>query len=300
MQVHFGLELLQPEWTECLACLGAFDGVHVGHREVLRHAVETANDKNIPSVLVTFDQNPAAILAPEKCPPYIASLRSNLCQFERAGVSVAVVLKFDLALSQTSAEDFFESILKKRIRANGFVVGHDFTFGKDRGGSAQWLAARSETTVVPPFLVDGERVSSSGIRGMISSGDIQAANRLLGRPFLIEGVVVAGQRLGRTLGFPTINIARSFNQVNLADGVYAGECETPLGSFKAAISIGARPTVDESRTIEAYLLDYPGETLYGQSVALSVSQRLRGQVKFDSLEQLKSQMASDVVLVSRV
>jgi riboflavin kinase/FMN adenylyltransferase len=145
------------------------------------------------------------------------------------------------------------------------------------------------------------RVSSSAIRRAIETGDLDTATALLGRAFEIPGIVVQGQQLGRKLGYPTANLARSFDQVFPLDGVYAGSCETPFGEFAAAVSIGDRPTLgDEAKTIEAYLLDYPGEELYGQAVTLKLVKRLRGQEKFDSLDALKQQMDQDVRLVEHV
>lgn len=300
MQIHFGIESLRPEWRSCVACIGAFDGVHLGHQEVIRTAVKAAREKGLPAVLVTFHQNPAAILAPDKCPPSIASLAGNLREFERNGLDLALILRFDRELSEMSADAFYEQVLHQTLRAAAYVIGHDFTFGKNRGGNAEWLAERAETTIVPPFQIEGTRVSSSAIRRLLQSGEIAAANALLGHPFEIEGVVVAGQKLGRELGFPTANLARSFNQVTPADGVYAGRCITPYGEFAAAVSIGVRPTIDSLSTVEAYLLDYPGESLYGHSIRVLLTERLREQRKFDSLQELRNQIASDVAAVSHV
>ena len=151
---------------------------------------------------------------------------------------------------------------------------------------------------MPAFEVDAHLVSSSSIRRDISSGQLEPAAAWLGRPFAIEGVVVHGAQLGRKLGYPTANIGRSFDQITPSEGVYAGEAHTKHGRYLAAISIGGRPTIDAtSRTLEAYLLDYKGESLYGTSITLDIWRKLRDQVKFDDLEALKEQMAKDVVAV---
>jgi len=299
MHVHFGVDLLEPEWRESVVCIGTFDGVHLGHQEVIRHAVSRARAEGLPCVLTTFDRHPAAILAPERCPPTIASLQSNLGHFEKLGVSVAVVLTFDRALSQTSAKEFFEHVIKLKFHARAIVLGHDFAFGKNRQGTPAWLREHIETEVLPPFEIGGVRVSSSAIRRAVQDGRVEDAAALLGRPFEIPGIVVAGHRLGRELGYPTANLARSFNQVTPADGVYAGECETAFGRFSAAISIGVRPNIDALRTIEAFLIDYPGNELYGTAVRLFVDNRIREQRLFPTLEELKHQMALDVAQVSR-
>lgn len=301
MQVHFGTELLVPEWQGAVACIGTFDGVHLGHREVISRAIEIGRDREMPVAIVTFDRHPAMILRPESCPKPISSLAGNIRIFESLGASLALILPFDLALSKTSAAEFFQNVLCDRLRSATVVVGHDFAFGHNREGTADWLRKRIETTVVPPFMADGIRVSSTRIREAISLGDFRTANRLLGRSWAMAGIVVAGQKLGRTIGFPTINLARSFDQIMPRDGIYAGRCETPFGEFKAAISVGFRPTVGgDRRAVEAYLLDYPGDSLYGRAVRLRFAERVRDEAKFDSIEEMKKQIVRDVEQVARI
>lgn len=295
MHVHFGLDHLVAEWPRALVCIGTFDGVHLGHRAVIARSVEKARAQGTPCVLVTFDRHPAAILAPDKAPLAIGSIEDNLAQFAALGVDVALVLPFTRELADTSADDFFEQVLKQSIRADSIVVGHDFAFGHDRVGTPDWLHEKIETEMVPPFLVEGERVSSSSIRRAVTNGRVEDAARLLGRPFSIPGVVVHGQKLGRQLGFPTANLARSFRQVMPADGIYSGEFIFGGGSYPSAISIGVRPTVDgTTRTIEAFLIDYKGEEFYGQSASLTLVKRIRDEQRFESIDLLKEQMARDV------
>ncbi len=298
MQVHVGLDLLNVEWIRSVACIGTFDGVHLGHRCVIETTVARAQDRGLPSVVITFDRHPASVLAPERCPQPIASLSSNLERFAQIGVNLALVLPFTRQLADTPAEEFFESVIQERVRADLVVVGHDFAFGHDRLGTPAWLESRIATEVVPPFEVQGTRVSSSAIRRAIVEGRMEDAERWLGHPFAIEGVVVHGAQLGRKLGYPTANLARTFAQVTPAEGVYAGLAKTDRGDFLAAISIGGRPTIDAtSRTFEAYLLDYKGESLYGTSMTLEIQRKLRNQIKFNDLEALKEHMAKDVAAV---
>lgn len=295
MQTHFGIDLLEPEWSRSVACIGTFDGVHLGHREVIASAVAKATERGLPAVVITFDRHPAAILAPDKCPLAVASIRSNLEQFAAMGVALSLVLPFDRHLADTSAEDFLHNVVQSAVKADLLVVGHDFAFGHDRVGTPNWLQDRIETIVVPPYELDGVRVSSSAVRRAVSDGRMEDANRWLGRPFSVEGVVVHGAAMGRKLGYPTANLARSFRQATPADGVYVGTARTDHGIYRAAISVGVRPTIDATtRTIEAYLLEYGGDSLYGKPLALDFERRLRDQVKFDSLEALKEQMALDV------
>lgn len=295
MLVRFGADALGAEWPACVVCVGTFDGVHLGHQRVISAAVEAARKAELPAVVLTFDRHPMAVLAPDRCPPAVGTLGVDLDQFRNLGVAAVVVLRFDAALANTSAEEFFEAILVQRLRAEQVVVGHDFAFGKGRAGTPDWLESRIPTSTVPPFQIDGERVSSSRIRQAIADGNVETATRLLGRPWILEGIVVSGQKLGRTLGFPTVNLAQAGPQVLPRDGVYAGRAEAPDGRYGAAIGVGVRPTVGGGpRTIEAFLLDYSGEDLYGAPIQLSFCQRLRDEAKFDSVEALKAQMELDV------
>ncbi len=294
MQVHFGLDGLLADWASSIACIGVFDGVHLGHQAVIREAVSWSESIGSPAVLITFDRHPLAVLAPERCPQAVGTVRANLSEFERLGVSICVVLSFNEELRQTSAEDFLRTCLIEGLRAKGAVVGQDFAFGRGREGTAEWLSSRIDTRVVPPLLLDGARVSSTAIRLAIGEGRVEDAARLLGRPFAFEGIVVEGEKVGRQLGFPTANLARSSDQVVPADGVYAGSCATPFGEFRAAISVGVRPTFDgRSRTIEAHLIDYPGTNLYGKPVVFRLESRLRAQERFDDGERLAEQMKLD-------
>jgi riboflavin kinase/FMN adenylyltransferase len=295
MRVHFGTETLEPEWPDAVVCVGTFDGVHLGHQRLILTAVEQARALEVPCGLVTFDRHPSALLAPDRQPTMIATLEQNLERFAALGVAVAVVLAFDRSLSETPAEVFLNEFLRARMRAGAMVVGHDFAFGKGREGNPVWLAERIPTTVAEVVEIDGLRVSSTQVRRAIADGDVSRAARLLGRPFRFAGIVVGGQKLGRTLGYPTINLARSARQSIPADGVYAGIALTPMGRYSAAIGIGSRPAVGGgARTVEAYLLDYPGGSLYGQAVELDFLVRLREERDFSSLEALAEQMARDV------
>lgn len=295
MIVHVGHESIHAEWRESVVCIGTFDGVHLGHRALLGKTVELAGERKCPSVAVTFDRHPMATLAPGREPLAISTLGQNLEMMSRSGVAAVVVLPFDHSLAQMEAETFFEEIVREKLKGAAVVVGHDFAFGHGRRGTPEWLSERIETTVVEALEVEGVRVSSSVIREAVRTGDLDRASNYLDRPFAIDGTVVAGDKLGRTLGYPTINLARSQKQVLPPEGVYVGFAHTRHGGFLAAVSIGTRPTVDGADLrIEAFLLDYPGTEIYGTSVRLEVWAMVREQVKFDDLEALKEQMAEDV------
>lgn len=299
MLVHFGTDLLKAEWSSAVVCVGTFDGVHLGHQKVISTAVSKARECERPCVLVTFDRHPAAILAPERKPLSVATTGQNLAVFEKLGVPICVVLAFDEKFAQVTATDFLDQTLVNCLKAAEVVVGHDFAMGRGREGTTEWLSSHIATTVVPPFQLDGKRVSSSEVRETVANGQVERAGELLGRPFAISGVVVAGQKLGRQLGYPTLNIARSDDQVTPGDGIYAGMCRTGQGEFKAAVSVGLRPAIEsDERTIEAYLLDFPGDEIYGQSVELLFHTRLRDQMPFEDLDALKNQIKADVERVA--
>lgn len=301
MQTFFGLSRFKPDWRLCVVCIGTFDGVHLGHRHLLTKAVEEGRSRELPLVLCTFDRHPLATLKPGLEPPAIQGIGENLREFEGLGIPLCVVLPFDRELADTSAEDFLSRVLIETFRSEVVVLGHDFAFGRGRQGTAEWLADRIETVVVEPFFVEGDRVSSTLIREAIATGRVERAARLLGRAYSLDGVVVSGRRLGRTLGFPTVNLALAENLAVPADGVYAGRCVTALGSFVAAISVGTNPTVGDSpRSIEAFLMDYPGDSLYGTSVTLAFHHLVRPMESFPSLEALREQMGRDTEQIAKL
>ncbi|MCB0826574.1 MAG: bifunctional riboflavin kinase/FAD synthetase [Armatimonadetes bacterium] len=295
MLIHIGLELLEPEWSESVVCIGTFDGVHLGHQALLNQAVSMAKERECPSIALTFDRHPAAVLAPDRKPQSISTFDQDLRYLKESGVAATIILPFDLALANTTAQEFLDRILVGRLKCKQLVVGHDFALGKGREGTIEWLSSRIATHVVEPVLVEDTRVSSSAIRRAIAEADFPSVTRWLSRPYALHGVVVGGQKLGRTLGFPTINLAKSADQIVPPDGVYAGRAQTSRGEYVAAISVGCRPVVEgQNRTVEAYLLDYPGDSLYGKSVELEFWQKLRDEQNFPSLDDLKVQMARDV------
>ncbi len=297
MQVHFGIEHLAAEWPEAVGCIGTFDGVHLGHQFVISQTVSRARALGVPAVLITFDRHPAAILHPDRAPLAIGSVESNLARFAELGVDIALILPFTPELAATPALAFFDTVLRDSVRLKEIIVGHDFAFGHDREGTPEWLAVRLPCETIPPFLMEGARVSSSAIRRAVEEGRVEDAQRLLGRPFTIPGVIVKGAQLGRTIGFPTANLARSFRQVMPRDGIYAGNVTGPFGVFRTAVSVGMRPTVEgTNRTIEAFLIDYKGGEFYGESVELTLTQWIREERHFDDLDAMRVQIEKDVMI----
>lgn len=301
MLLHFGEDLLAAEWPGAVVCIGTFDGIHLGHQALIRRTVEVARAQQLVSVIVTFDRHPAAILAPDRVPPSINTLRQNLAQIEALAPSACVILEFNQELADCSAEQFFQKILINHLRAKAMVIGYDFAFGHNRIGNSDWLKQRIDCEVLDAVSVHGLKVSSSQIRKAVASADMDAASQLLGRPFQIQGVVIQGNQLGRTLGYPTANLARFSDQIVPPNGIYAGVARTQFGEFAAAVSIGVRPTFNgDSRSIEAYLLDYPGDSLYSQTIELDLHSKMRDELKFENIEDLKEQMAKDVILTRQL
>lgn len=268
--------------------VGTFDGVHLGHREVIRGA---------DSVL-TFDPHPVAVVAPQHTPKLLTTLARKAELVASLGVQEMIVIRFDRAFAACTAQAFIDEVLVARLGAARVSVGENFRFGQGAHGDARLLAAdaRFLTDVHPLLEVDGEIVSSSHIRGLLAAGEIQEADRLLGAPFQLGGEVVHGDRRGRQLGFPTANLVPDEALVCPGHGVYACVAHTDAPDGRAAaVSIGVRPTFESGRgeLIEAYLLDFDGD-LYGRELRLQFLERLRGERRFDSAQALVEQMHRDV------
>lgn len=295
MQTVFGLEAIATNWPPSTACVGVFDGVHLGHAAIIRETVSRARLAGRPAVALTFDRHPLAVLAPQKCPKSILAASANLRKMEGLGLDVTVVATFDRPFSELTAADFYRNVLLEKLNTAEMVVGHDFAFGHKRVGTAEWLAGQVPTHIHPPLELDGERISSSAIRAAIEDGRVADGARLLGGSFSLEGVVVRGQRLGSDLGVPTANLSLLFNQVVPGAGIYAGRAEVRGTKYPCAISVGFRPTVPTAGfAVEAHLLDFNDGDLYGHSISLDFVERLRDEVAFESISKLTDQMHADI------
>jgi riboflavin kinase/FMN adenylyltransferase len=269
--------------------IGTFDGVHLGHREVIRGA----------DTVLTFDPHPLAVLHPEATPKLIASLDVKRDLIAGLGVEEMVVIPFDRGFSEQSAESFVSEVLIERLGARRVSVGENFRFGKGARGTADFLRAYSEfeTRVVPLVAVAGETVSSSHIRGLVAAGDVKQAAEFLGGPFLFEGEVVVGDRRGRELGMPTANLVPDDAYVCPGHGVYAAWAN----GYSTAVNVGVRPTFDTGRglLVEAHLIGFDGD-LYGQQLRIAFLERMRGEKRFDSVDALVEQMHRDVGEASEI
>ena len=285
--------------------IGAYDGVHLGHQAVLRELRRLATERGLETVVVTFDRHPAAIVRPESAPKLLTDLDQKLAVLTATGdVDRTVVVPFDLARSQEEPEDFVREVLIDGLDARLVVVGADFHFGRRRRGNVALLQGFDEFETVGLGLVGDSGldtpVSSTAIRRLVAAGDVEGAARLLGRPFEVRGVIVAGDRRGRALGYPTANFSVAPELLLPGAGIYAGWYERPDGSVHpAAVSVGVRPTFENGTAgaagtvAEAFLLDFDGD-LYGETARLRLVRRLRDEERFASVDALVAQMARDV------
>jgi riboflavin kinase/FMN adenylyltransferase len=263
--------------------IGTFDGVHVGHRRVIEGA----------DTVLTFEPHPLSVIHPEAAPKLIMPFDIKRDVIEGLGVDELVVIHFDEEFSRIPPEEFCSRILVEQLGAQEVSVGENFRFGARAAGDPEMLAAREEfsTRVAPLVEVDGETVSSTRIRALVAAGDVEAALRCLGAPFLLEGTVVEGDKRGRTLGFPTANLVPDEEFVYPGHGVYAAFAN----GVPAAVNVGVRPTFETGRgvLIESYLLD-SDVNLYGQMLRIAFIARLRGERRFPGVEELVAQMHRDV------
>ena len=273
--------------------VGEFDGVHVGHREVIRGA----------DTVLTFEPHPRAVVAPESAPKLLTPLEIKADLVAALGVRELVVIPFDGTFASQSPEEFVEHVLVERLDARRVSVGENFRFGHRARGDAALLARQDgfETRVAHMVELDGEVVSSTHIRGLVTAGEVERAARFLGAPFQMRGTVVHGDKRGRTLGYPTANLVPDPRLVVPDHGVYACRATVAGAEHVAAVNVGVRPTFRTGRglLVEAFLLDFD-EDIYDAELRVEFLARLRGEKRFESAEALVEQMDRDVVDTRRV
>jgi riboflavin kinase/FMN adenylyltransferase len=274
--------------------------VHLGHADVISKLVQASRHESAQPALITFEPHPRCLLDPANCPQSITTLQEKLALLESRGIEHAIVLRFDRALAALSPKEFTDK-LAAVMDVRRWVIGFDFAFGRERQGSAEWLRDHGQAVdVVSPFLVDGKALHSSDVRRLITLGDVETANRLLAREFSLSGPVEAGDRVGRTLGFPTANIAIEPNKLVPALGAYAGRVRAPEGDFIAALSVGYRPTFGGTQLrVEAFLLDFEGD-LYQQRLEFYFVRFLHADIKFPTVDDLVQQLKRDVADTRRI
>ncbi|HZS15629.1 MAG TPA: bifunctional riboflavin kinase/FAD synthetase [Candidatus Dormibacteraeota bacterium] len=293
---------LPPPVTGTALTTGFFDGVHLGHRAVVQRTRAEAAALGVPTAVLLLDRHPATVVRPESAPRLLTDLGQRLSLLRDLGVDYTMLLRFDEERSLQAPEEFVSTVLHGQLRARAVVTGEDFHFGLRRRGDASLLRDLGESlgfhsVAVPPLAHGGEVVSSTLIRAAVAAGDVRRAAALLGRAYELHGVVEHGDGRGRTIGCPTANVAVPGDMLLPADGVYAGWYRRQDGSrHAAAISVGRRPTFyDESGMllVEAHLLDFDGD-LYGEQAWVEVTDWLRGQERFDSVDALIAALQRDM------
>ena len=297
MLVEEELAKFSPE-KDTILTIGVFDGVHLGHRLLISKLLERARKKNLLSGVVTFRQHPEDLFTSQAKLPFLTDMKSRTSLLKKEGIDIVVPLSFTTELAQFGARQFV-MLLQKYLRMRGLVIGPDFALGKDREGNTTTLKRLGKemdfsVTVVPPLVINGEVVSSTAIRKALADGNMKKINQLTGSSFALRGKVVTGSGRGEGLGFPTANLDISKRQALPPDGVYASWAHINGKTYQSMTNIGQCPTFGESeRTVEAYLVDYSGD-LYEHNLQIDIVDRLRDEKKFETVDELKTQIAEDI------
>lgn len=281
-----------------VATMGNFDGIHLGHQALVRNTVEESKRLGYPSTVLTFEPHPLKILAPERAPSLILSYEDKIALLQSLGVDIVVAQRFDRQFASIPADDFVRQFLVDRLKVKKLWVGRDLRFGQGRRGGTDDLLrlaadAGFDVGVLDPILLNGIRISSSRIRQLVEEGRVAEVRPMLGRYHFVSGRIVAGNRRGRELGFPTANIATETEVVPL-NGIYATLTQLQNRRLLSVSSVGINPTFgDGPRTVESFILDFDGD-IYGERITLSFVQRIRDEKKFVAVKDLIAQMHEDV------
>ena len=297
MEIEQELASVTPQ-GETLLTIGVFDGVHAGHRYLLKKLQERAAERNLLSGVVTFSPHPQSVLHPRSQLPWLTSLDDRVGAFRKLGVNIVSVLTFTPKVARLSAQEFI-SLIKKNLGMRGILVGPDFALGKGKEGNIDLLRSLGcemgfSVDVIPPFKINGEIVSSTLIRRALAEGDMGKVKNLMGRYFYLEGKVITSEKRGRVLGFPTANLDIKPQQALPENGIYATIAQVEGGHFPSATNVGVRPTFcTGEETVETHLLNYKGN-LYGKDMRVEFVQKLRDEQRFSSSEELKTQIEKDI------
>jgi riboflavin kinase/FMN adenylyltransferase len=298
MRIIEDLRFTREEFSSPALTIGSYDGLHVGHQEIIKRVIEKARSWGGESVILTFEPHPVKVLYPQLNIPLITPYKKKMLLLEKFGTDVTINLPFTRDLYEMSAPQFVEEIIHKRIGPLVVVVGFNFTFGKSRTGTADFLKRMGgelgfEVEIVPPYTVGHEVVSSTRIRELISRGNIKDANRMLGRDFIILGKVIHGHSRGKELGYPTANLEIT-QDLYPKEGVYAAYVTLGEEAYRGVVNIGTNPTFgDEEFSVEVFLFDYHGD-LYGRELRVALVDRLRDEKTFPTSDTLVRQMQKDI------
>lgn len=299
MDVIHGCENIPADLKDVFVTIGNFDGIHLGHRYIFQKMGEEALAEKRKTVVISFEPHPKMVLHPERRPFYLISTAEEKINLLREiGIAVFLIIPFSLAYSKTTAQEFVEETLWKKLRIRKIIIGHDYTFGRGREGSEAFLSAEGKrlgfsVEAMNAFCVGEEIVSSTKIREAILRGDVRFAATLLGRPYNLSGQVVAGDRRGQELGFPTANIAVN-KELLPPRGVYAVRCTLESKNIDGVMNIGFNPTFAGGKlSIEVHILDF-NRNIYGKNLEVMLIDRLRDEIRFDGPEKLVAQIKTDI------
>jgi len=297
MEIEQELANVTPQ-GETLLTIGVFDGVHAGHRYLLKRLQHRAAEKNLLSGVVTFNPHPQSVLHPDDQLPWLSSLDDRVTTLHQLGLNIVAVLTFTPKLSQLGARHFM-SLLKKYLKMRGIMVGPDFTLGRAGEGNINLLRTLGDemkfsVEVIPPYTINSEVVSSTLIRQALIQGDMKRVEKLMGHHFYLKGEVITSDKRGRVLGFPTANLDIKPQQALPDNGIYATVTQVDGKQFPSATNIGTRPTFGEgNKMVETHLLNYKGN-LYGKEIKVEFVRKLRNEQRFPSSEELKIRIEKDV------
>lgn len=283
----------------CAVTIGVFDGVHRGHQHLVALLLERARHEDLAAVAITFNPHPRTVLRPGTAVTYLTSLEERVELLQGLGIDAVAVLPFTSELAQLSPQEFLRMLVDE-LDMKLLFVGPDFALGRDRAGTVGVMRQAGEergfrVEVAPLLAEEDEKVGSTAVRQALGAGDIERVARLLGRPFALRGPIITGDRRGRTLGFPTANIALGLDRALPAFGIYVTRASVRENTYESCTSIGVRPTFDVQPrpTVETFIIDFD-QDIYGEELRIELLHRLRGELKFDNVEDLVSQMHRDI------
>ena len=298
MEVIFDLDDIQLDNESVAVTMGTFDGIHLGHRKVIESLVSISRERNLKSAVISFSNNPKEVITGEPVSK-IMTLEEKMEIFSSFGIDYLVLAEFDEKLMNTSAGDFFNRMILDRMNLTHLVMGHDFRFGKNAEGNENFLRTLSaehgfDLDYIEPLLIDGERISSTRIRELLSEGNVEEASKLLGRDHYYRSTVIEGKRLGGKIGFPTLNLLIDHVMHTLRPGVYITTTKIGDEVFGSVTNIGFNPTFKwDGLKLETYVLDFSRD-LYGREIVVSFKKRIRDELAFDSLKELIDAITEDV------
>jgi riboflavin kinase/FMN adenylyltransferase len=304
MQIIRGTKHIPDPGPYPVMSIGNFDGVHLGHQIIFRRVAEIARENNGTGIVFTFEPHPLKIIAPEKAPPLLTSFRKKMELIEACGIDQVICADFNQSFADQQPREFAENILVGKIGVKEIVVGYDYAFGRGREGTIAYLKKMGEELhfklhVIDPVEFEGHRVSSSYVRELIEEGDVVRAHDFLGRYYSIRGPVVHGHKTGRGIGFPTANIDTSKVQIP-GTGVYAVYVTSEKVVYSGVVNIGFNPTFNRDRlSVEVHIFDF-GDTIYGEEIEVIFIERIRGEIQFQSAEDLVAQIQKDIATAKTI